>query len=78
MRSAAGLHVDPLELYRRLRQYNPAPYAALVRCGAGLTVCSSSPERFLRIGRGGKVQSRPIKGTRRRGGCAEEDESIKV
>jgi anthranilate/para-aminobenzoate synthase component I len=66
-----------LAFYRRLRARNAAPFAALLRCGAGLSVCSSSPERFLRIARdaGGalRAESRPIKGTRPRGRDAAED-----
>jgi para-aminobenzoate synthetase len=53
---------DDLTFYLRLRRANPAPYAALLR-GAGITVFSSSPERFLRIDRDRRVESRPIKGT---------------
>jgi para-aminobenzoate synthetase len=53
---------DDLAFYLRLRRANPAPYAALLR-GAGITVFSSSPERFLRIDRDRRVESRPIKGT---------------
>jgi para-aminobenzoate synthetase len=53
---------DDLEFYRRLRQTNPAPYAAFLRI-AEVAVFSSSPERFLRITPGGAVESRPIKGT---------------
>jgi para-aminobenzoate synthetase len=53
---------DDLAFYLRLRQANPAPYAALLR-GAGITVFSSSPERFLRIDRDGRAESKPIKGT---------------
>jgi len=34
-------------------------------CGA-VTVCCSSPERFLRGGRGGVLEAKPIKGTARR------------
>ncbi|KAL9128577.1 MAG: hypothetical protein Q9217_002776 [Psora testacea] len=59
-------------LYLRLRQLNPAPFAAHIRLG-GLTLLSSSPERFLswkrpsgRRGIFGKetvCQFRPIKGT---------------
>jgi para-aminobenzoate synthetase len=53
---------DDLAFYLRLRRANPAPHAALLR-GAGITVFSSSPERFLRIDRDRRVESKPIKGT---------------
>ncbi len=48
--------------YRRLRRANPAPYAAYLRSG-GVEVVGSSPERFLRVGQDGSVETRPIKGT---------------
>jgi para-aminobenzoate synthetase len=53
---------DDFAFYRRLRRANPAPYGAFLRI-AGVTVFSSSPERFLRIGPDRRVQSKPIKGT---------------
>jgi para-aminobenzoate synthetase component 1 len=63
--------LPPLELYRRLRTRNPAPFAAYFHLG-DFAVASASPERFLRVERGA-VETRPIKGTRPRGKTAEED-----
>lgn len=39
-------------------------------------ICSSSPERFLRVGQDGWMESKPIKGTRRRGQTSAEDAAI--
>lgn len=39
-------------------------------------VCCSSPERFLRVGGDGWMESKPIKGTRRRGRTLAEDADI--
>jgi aminodeoxychorismate synthase component I len=63
---------DPFTTYRHLRRVNPAPYAAYFRV-PGLMILSSSPERFLSISRDGWAESKPIKGTRRRGGSPTED-----
>ncbi|CAG9467132.1 unnamed protein product [Pedinophyceae sp. YPF-701] len=54
------------QLYRTLRKGNPAPYGAFFDFGGGADgpqICCSSPERFLRRGRGGWLEARPIKGT---------------
>jgi len=67
--------IDPLDLYRALRRANPAPFSAYLRFG-GLTVLSSSPERFLRVGRDGEAEARPIKGTSRRGATPDEDAQL--
>ncbi len=68
----AEADVDPLELYRALRRANPAPFASYLRFG-DLAVLSSSPERFLSVDRDGDAETRPIKGTSRRGATAAED-----
>jgi para-aminobenzoate synthetase len=53
---------DPFVLYRHLRHSNPAPFAAYLKFGERAIV-SSSPERFLSVGRDRRVEARPIKGT---------------
>jgi para-aminobenzoate synthetase len=63
---------DALSLHRVLRRVNPAPFAAFLRLG-GVEVSSSSPERFLALDRGGRLESRPIKGTVARGATPRED-----
>jgi para-aminobenzoate synthetase component 1 len=63
---------DPLALHARLRHHCPAPFSGLAMAGEE-AVISASPERFLQVDRGRKVQSRPIKGTRPRGGTPEAD-----
>jgi para-aminobenzoate synthetase len=63
---------EPLALYRTLRRVNPAPFSSFVRFG-DVAVLSSSPERFLSVGRDGWVEAKPIKGTSRRGASAAED-----
>ncbi|MFP1721683.1 aminodeoxychorismate synthase component I [Lonsdalea quercina] len=72
---SAQVHVDPLDLYRRLRRRNPAPYAAYLRFGE-LAVACSSPERFLRIERDGIVETKPIKGTSPRDDDPARDAAI--
>jgi para-aminobenzoate synthetase len=71
-RVVAAVEPEPLALYRRLRRVNPAPFSAFLRIG-GTAVLSSSPERFLSVGRDRQAEARPIKGTCRRGATAAED-----
>ena len=52
------------QLYLRLRQRNPATFAAYFDLGPAQIV-SASPERFLQV-RDRDVEARPIKGTRQR------------
>jgi aminodeoxychorismate synthase component I len=63
---------DPWTAYCRLRAVNPAPHAAFLRTPYG-AVLSASPERFLAVAADGRVESCPIKGTRRRGRDPADD-----
>lgn len=74
-RLLAPLHEHPLELYGRLRQLNPAPFAGYFDLG-DFQILSASPERFLRVYTGGEVETRPIKGTRPRGTTLDEDNAM--
>lgn len=63
---------DPAwQLYLRLRERNPANFAAYFDAG-DFQLASASPERFLRVS-GGRVEARPIKGTRPRAHWPEAD-----
>ena len=64
--------LDDFAVYRRLRAVNPAPFAAFVKV-PGLTLASASPERFMQIKPGGAMETRPIKGTRKRSGDPDAD-----
>jgi anthranilate synthase component 1 len=59
------LDASPFDLYRSLRQVNPSPYMYLLR-HPEVAVVGSSPEPLVTL-RSGRVTSRPIAGTRRRG-----------
>jgi para-aminobenzoate synthetase component I len=74
-RLLAAAPEDPLALYGRLRQCNPAPFAGYFDLG-DFVVASASPERFLRLEKD-VVETRPIKGTRSRGATPQEDASLK-
>src|SRR5271155_2807383 len=64
----------PLDLYRALRLINPSPYMFCLKLG-GMALVGSSPELHVRCEEG-KVQIRPIAGTRPRGRDAEEDDRL--
>ncbi|MCL1991290.1 MAG: aminodeoxychorismate synthase component I [Defluviitaleaceae bacterium] len=63
--------VLPYDLYEILRAHNPAPFAAYLNYANFQVVCAS-PERFIQI-KGRHIETRPIKGTRKRGTTVAED-----
>lgn len=75
-RFRTALSCSPAELYRRVSLINPAPFSAFCSVNPEQFVISSSPERFLKV-TDGHVETRPIKGTRRRSTDPEEDSALK-
>ena len=73
-RFEAPWSTPPWTLYERVRALNPAPMGAYLDCGP-FAVVSASPERFLRRS-GNVIETRPIKGTRRRGAAPDVDDAL--
>jgi len=70
LRTRAG----PQALYQALMAANPAPFSGWLSW-AGVDLLSSSPERLVSV-RGGRVQTRPIAGTRPRSSNVAEDQRL--
>ncbi|MGH9302235.1 MAG: anthranilate synthase component I family protein, partial [Acidimicrobiales bacterium] len=68
------LDADPFDVYRVLRQINPSPYMYFLR-HRDITLVGSSPEPMVQV-LDGRVISRPIAGTRRRGATDAEDRRL--
>ncbi|HVW79024.1 MAG TPA: anthranilate synthase component I [Alloacidobacterium sp.] len=74
--------VDPFAVYRALRMVNPSPYMYFLRMGlkqpgargsvVDTQIAGSSPELLVRVHQG-RIQYRPIAGTRPRGASEEDD-----
>jgi anthranilate synthase component I len=73
-RFSFDLGADPFDFYRVLRQVNPSPYMYFVRTDT-VSLAGSSPEPMVKLVKG-RVISRPIAGTRRRGSTEEEDRRL--
>jgi anthranilate synthase component 1 len=65
---------SPIDLFRALRLINPSPYMFILKLG-GMTLVGSSPELHVRCEEG-RVQIRPIAGTRPRGKTPAEDDAL--
>lgn len=68
---------DPVEAYLVLRGSSPSHHGGLIRVG-DVSLLSASPEQFLSVTPGGVVETRPIKGTRRRGVDGRDDEALRA
>lgn len=68
-------HKRPFDAFYQLAHLNPAPFSAYLNL-FDYTLVSTSPERFLHKNED-RLETRPIKGTIRRGSTSEEDQRLK-
>jgi len=68
--------IDPLHVYRVLRIMNPSPYMYYLKMNDEVIV-GTSPEALVKVA-DGKVETRPIAGTRPRGATVEEDKRLEL
>lgn len=73
-RFSAPASGNALDAYLKLREISPAPYSAFLNFPFA-QILSASPERFLQV-RDGRVETKPIKGTRKRGADEELDAEL--
>lgn len=69
--------VPAAALFDALMRKNPAPFSALLQLN-DWTIVSSSPERLVRLGRDGWLETRPIAGTHPRSEDAAEDAALRA
>jgi len=70
-RFSAPVQASPLDIYRAVRSINPSPYMFLLELD-GFSLVGASPEIHVRC-EDGRVEIRPIAGTRQRGRTPAED-----
>jgi anthranilate synthase component 1 len=68
------ISVDPLDIYRALRSINPSPYMFYLNLDR-IKIVGSSPEVMVRC-EDGRIELRPIAGTRPRGKDAKQDRRL--
>ena len=71
----AAYEGEPMGAYIALHHASPSPCSVYLDTGDS-RIMSLSPERFLRVHRDGAVETRPIKGTRKRGATEAEDREM--
>jgi len=70
-RFSTDLHCEPFDIYRALRSINPSPYLFYLKMD-DMVLLGASPEVMVRL-EDGKIELRPLAGTRKRGRTREED-----
>jgi anthranilate synthase component 1 len=73
-RFSTDIKASPLEIYRAARTINPSPYMFLLEL-EDYALVGASPEIHVRS-EDGKVEIRPIAGTRKRGANEAEDQAL--
>jgi anthranilate/para-aminobenzoate synthase component I len=68
---------DPFTTYLALRATSPTHHGALL-IAAGVAILSATPEQFLTVSPDGVVETKPIKGTRRRGDTDVADRALRA
>src|SRR5215472_13852072 len=75
-RFSTPVKASPLDVYRAARSVNPSPYMFLLELD-GFSLVGASPEIHVRC-EDGRVEIRPIAGTRRRGASPAEDKALET
>jgi anthranilate synthase component 1 len=73
-RFSAPVPVEAFSIYRGLRVVNPSPYMYFLDFG-DFEIAGASPEPLITV-TGRRVATRPVAGTRPRGGSVEEDQRL--
>jgi anthranilate synthase component 1 len=73
-RFSGAVSGEDFALYRNLRSVNPSPYMFYLNFG-NIKLIGASPEILVRL-TDGKIELRPIAGTRPRGATPEEDQAL--
>jgi len=73
-RFSTPVKASPIDVYRAVRSVNPSPYMFLLELD-GFSLVGASPEIHVRC-EDGRVEIRPIAGTRRRGKTDVEDAAL--
>jgi para-aminobenzoate synthetase component I len=68
---------DPVALFHTLTERQPVRHGGIVNLGGPL-ILSRSPELFFSIDGDGWIETRPMKGTAKRGKTQQEDDAIRI